>query len=166
MVVSTSNKNHIQNNWGKLKCSPIGPYLQMLGLAPGDANDTSNECKSSEFSSQFNSSMTEHLNVTNKLTSGLSSVTGQIQSIRKVLASIQQSAFNDLSMIAHKIFDLYLKIGKIFVVITKQITNILKIFKASVNTGAAITNLLLQLINLLRYPINGVIGLIKLFSRK
>lgn len=166
MVVSTSNKNHIQNNWGKLKCSPIGPYLQMLGLAPGDANDTSNACKSSEFSSQFNSSMTEHLNVTNKLTSSLSSVTGQIQGIRKVLASIQQSAFNDLSMIANKIFDLYLKIGKIFVVITKQITNILKIFKASVNTGAAITNLLLQLINLLRYPINGVIGLINLFSRK
>ena len=71
MVVSTSNKNHIQDNWGKLKCSPIGPYLQMLGLAPGDANDTSNQCKSSEFSSQFNSSMTEHINISSQLTPNL-----------------------------------------------------------------------------------------------
>ena len=45
-AVSTTNKNLIDSEWDKLKCSPIGPFLQMLGIAPGDVNETSNLCKS------------------------------------------------------------------------------------------------------------------------
>ena len=35
-VISTKNKEYINSNWGDLKCSPIGPFLQSAGLAPGD----------------------------------------------------------------------------------------------------------------------------------
>jgi hypothetical protein len=54
-AISTSNKDYINGNWDKIKCSPIAPYLQMMGVAPGNASDTATECKSSDFSSQFNS---------------------------------------------------------------------------------------------------------------
>ena len=60
------NKDFINENWNELKCSPLGPFLQMIGIAPGDAKNTSDSCKSSEFSSQFNSSMSEHINITSK----------------------------------------------------------------------------------------------------
>ena len=41
-AISQSNKDYINKNWDELKCSPIGPLLQMIGIAPGDVNDTSN----------------------------------------------------------------------------------------------------------------------------
>jgi len=35
-IISSTNKKNINENWNQLKCSPIGPFLQMTGLAPGD----------------------------------------------------------------------------------------------------------------------------------
>jgi phage-related minor tail protein len=164
-AISKSNRDFINDNWNSLKCSPIGPFLQMLGVAPGDVTQTSNTCKSSEFSSQFNSSMTEHLNITNKLTSGLSGVTGVIQQMRAKIASIEQSAFNDLSQVATQIFTIYVKIGNIFYVIIKNLMNIMNIFKSVVNMGASITSLTIAFINLLRVPVNGLINFVDAFRR-
>jgi hypothetical protein len=165
-AVSTSNKNYINENWDKIKCSPIGPYLQMLGVAPGNANDTATQCKSNDFSSQFNSSMTEHLNVSKQLSGGMGIITNQINSIRSVLANIQQEAFNDLSMVATKIFDIYKQIGQLMSLIIQHLTNILKIFKQVINIGAYSNRLLISLINLISYPINGINDLVTMFSRK
>jgi hypothetical protein len=165
-AVSTSNKNYINENWDKIKCSPIAPYLQMMGVAPGNANDTATECKASDFSSQFNSSMTEHLNVSNELAGGMSIITNQITSIRTVIANIQQEAFNDLSMVATKIFGLYVKIGELMQLVIQHLTNILKIFKQVVNIGSYTGTLLMQIINLISVPINGINDLVKMFSRK
>jgi hypothetical protein len=165
-AISSSNKNYINENWDKLKCSPIGPYLQMMGVAPGNANDTATECKASDFSSQFNSSMTEHLNVSKQLAGGMGIITNQINSIRSVLANIQQEAFNDLSMVATKIFDIYKQIGQLMSLIIQHLTNILKIFKQVVNIGAYSSRLLISLINLISYPINGINDLVTMFSRK
>lgn len=165
-AVSTSNKDYINGNWDKIKCSPIAPYLQMMGIAPGNASDTATECKSSDFSSQFNSSMSEHLNVSNQLAGGMSIITNQMNSVRTVLANIQQEAFNDLSMIATKIFGLYKKIGQLMSLIIQHLTNILKIFKQVINIGAYSSRLLISLINLLTYPINGINDLVTMFSRK
>jgi hypothetical protein len=165
-AISKNNKDYINENWDKLKCSPIGPYLQMMGIAPGNANDTATECKSSEFSSQFNSSMTEHLNVSKQLAGGMNIVSGQINTIRKVLANIQQEAFKDLSMVATKIFNIYIKIGQLMKLAMEQFTNILKIFKQFINVGAYSAKLLIGLINLIRIPVNGINNLIKMFTRK
>jgi hypothetical protein len=165
-AVSTSNKDYINGNWDKIKCSPIAPYLQMMGIAPGNASDTATECKSSDFSSQFNSSMSEHLNVSNQLAGGMSIITNQMNSVRTVLANIQQEAFNDLSMVATKIFGLYKKIGQLMSLIIQHLTNILKIFKQVINIGAYSSRLLISLINLLTYPINGINDLVTMFSRK
>ena len=55
MGISSSNISYINENWDKIKCSPIAPYLQMAGVAPGNASDTATECKSLDFSSNFNS---------------------------------------------------------------------------------------------------------------
>ena len=165
-AISTSNKDYINENWDKIKCSPIGPYLQMLGVAPGNANDTATECKSNDFSSQFNSSMTEHLNVSNQLAGGMSIITNQVNSIRSVLANIQQEAFNDLSMVATKIFDIYKQIGQLMSLIIQHLTNILKIFKQVINIGGYSSRLLISLINLISYPINGINDLVTMFSRK
>ena len=54
-IVSKKNKEYINSNWGELKCSPVGPLLQSIGLAPGDPTSTANKCQSSSFSNQFNS---------------------------------------------------------------------------------------------------------------
>jgi hypothetical protein len=165
-AVSTSNTNYINENWDKIKCSPIAPYLQMMGIAPGNANDTATECKSSDFSSQFNSSMTEHLNVSNQLAGGMSIITNQMNSVRAVLANIQQEAFNDLSMVATKIFDIYKQIGQLMTLIIKHLTNILRINKDLINIGAYSSRLLIALINLISIPINGINDLVRMFSRK
>jgi len=165
-AISTNNKEYINENWDKLKCSPIGPYLQMLGVAPGDASDTSASCKSSEFSAQFNASMTEHLNVSKQITGGMDIINTQINSIRKVLTNIQQEAFNDLSMVASKIFDIYVKIGKLMKLMVQQITNILKIYKELINVGAYSAKLLIAFINLIRVPVNGINDLVRMFKRK
>ncbi len=157
--VSQSNQDYIDENWGSLKCSPIGPFLQSMGIAPGDPNETSQACKSSEFNSQFSSNMAGTNQATSGLTSGLNAVTGQITNIKKVLAGIQQQAFKDLSSVANKIFDLYVKLGSILFIMIKHIVNILKIFKSSVKLGSAVTKLLLSFINLLRVPLNAVFSL-------
>ena len=162
-AISTSNTNYINENWDKIKCSPIAPYLQMLGVAPGNANDTATECKASDFSSQFNSSMTEHLNVSNELAGGMSIITNQMNSVRSVIANIQQQALKDLSMVATKIFGLYKQIGQLMSLIIKHLTNILKIFKEVVKVTAFSIELLMQLINVIADPVN-FIG--KLFTRK
>lgn len=164
-AVSKSNKDYVNKNWNQLKCSPIGPFLQMLGIAPGSSGETSNLCKSSEFSSQFNSSMTDHLNMTKELSGGLNIVTSKINDFRKVIASMEQRAFKDLSNVATKIFTIYVKIGNIFYIIMKQILNILNIFKQSVNVAGAIAKLLISFINLLEIPFNLTIGIISMFTR-
>ena len=165
-AVSKSNKDYINDNWAKLKCSPIGPFLQMLGIAPGNVNDTSNLCKSSAFSSQFNSSMTEHTNMTGKLTSGMGVLSSTMDKFRNVIASMEQRAFQDLANIATKIFTIYVKIGNIFYVMIKNLINIMNIFRKTVDFGASIAKLLIAFINLLRVPVNGMISFIKFFRRK
>jgi hypothetical protein len=164
-AVSKGNKSHINNNWDKLKCSPIGPFLQMTGLAPGNATGTSNKCKAFAFSSQFNSSMFEHINIANKLKNGMGMINGTINKFRSIIASIEQRAFDDLSKIAMQIFTIYIKIGNIFYVLVKHLTKIMNIFKATVNFGASIAKLLIAFMDLLRSPINGVINFVNAFSR-
>jgi phage-related minor tail protein len=164
-AISKSNKDYINDNWEEIKCSPLGPFLQMIGIAPGNASDTSSLCKSAEFSSQFNSGMTEHINMTNKLTDGLNSVSTTMNKFRVVLASMEQRAFDDMSNIATQIFNIYVKIGNIFYVMVKNLINIMSIFKATVNLGASITKLLIAFINLLRVPVNSVIGMVDFFTR-
>lgn len=164
-AVSKSNKDSINNNWDKLKCSPIGPFLQMTGLAPGNATGTSNQCKASAFSSQFNSSMFEHINITNKLNNSMGMMNGTINKFRSVIASIEQRIFDDLSRIAMQIFTIYVKIGNIFYVIVKHLSNIMNIFKATINFGGSIAKLLISFMNLLRAPVNGLISFVNAFSR-
>jgi len=164
-AVSKSNKDYVNNNWDAIKCSPLGPFLQMIGIAPGSASDTSSLCKSAEFSSQFNSGMSEHINMTNKLSGGLNVVNSTMNKFRTVIASIEQRAFEDISNIATQIFTIYVKIGNIFYVILKNLINIMNIFKATINLGASISKLLIAFMNLLRKPVNGVISLAKAFKR-
>ena len=33
-LVYHHHKKHVSQNWDKLKCSPLGPLLQLLGIAP------------------------------------------------------------------------------------------------------------------------------------
>ena len=165
-AISKSNKDYINNNWDRIKCSPLGPFLQMLGIAPGNATETANLCKASAFSAQFNSSMTEHVNMTGKLTEGMNSMSSTMNNFRKVVASMEQNAFKDISQIATQIFAIYVKIGNIFYVLVKNLINIMNIFKSSVNFGSSIAKLLLSFMNLLRVPVNGVINLSQAFTRK
>ena len=165
-AVSKTNKDYINNNWNKLKCSPIGPFLQMMGLAPGNASDTSNKCKANAFSAQFNSSMFEQVNITNKLTGGLGIVNQTMNKFRGVIASMEQRAFNDLSNLAKQLFTIYVKIGNIFYVLVKHLVNIMNIFKLTVNFGAGIAKLLIAFINLLRSPVNGTIKFVRAFRRR
>ncbi len=164
-LISKNNKDFINDNWDQLKCSPIGPFLQMIGIAPGDPTDTSNKCSSAQFSSQFNASMIDQINVTNKLNSNINFIQSTMNEFRKVIASMEQRAFEDLSLVATQIFNIYVKIGNIMYVIIKNLMNIMNIFKASINMGAAITKLLIAFINLIRVPLNGVIDLISFFKR-
>lgn len=152
--VSKSNKDYINDNWNKLKCTPIGPFLQLIKVAPGNMKDTSEECKSNSFSSQFNSSMTDSFNVQNKLTGQLGFIHGILGKFRKIIATIEQQAFKDLSRVATLIFSIYVKIGNIMFIMTQQLANILTIFKSSVNTAAAIGKLLIAFINLIAIPFN------------
>lgn len=164
-TVSKNNKDYINQNWDKLRCSPIGPFLQMTGIAPGNANSTSSSCKSAEFSSQFNTSMSEHVNATNKLSGGMNIINNTLQNIRGVLYNIKKEALKDLSTVFQQIFNIYIKIGNIFHVMIKHLVSILQIFKGTVNVGAAITSLLIDFINLIRDPINGLDDLISFFTR-
>jgi hypothetical protein len=164
-AVSKSNKDFINNNWDQLKCSPIGPFLQMTGIAPGDANSTSNMCKSAEFSSQFNSSMTEHINISSQLTGHLSIIQKTLNKFRGVIASMEQQAFEDLSVIATHIFTIYVKIGNIMYVIIKNLISIMGVFNQSVNFAASVAKLLITFINLLSIPVNGVIDFVDFFKR-
>lgn len=164
-AVSKNNKDYVNNNWDQLKCSPLGPFLQMIGIAPGDPNSTLNSCKSAEFSSQFNSSMSEHLNITNKLTGGLDIISSTVNKVRKVIASMEQRAFDDISKVATEIFKIYVKIGNIFYIIVKHLINIMNIFKYTINFGVSIGNLLIALIDLIRVPINVIYKIISFFSR-
>lgn len=165
-LVFPSTQNLVDKEWDKLKCSPIGPLLQMLGIAPGNVNDTSNLCKSSAFSSQFNSSMTEHINMTGKLTSGMGIINNTLDKFRNIIASMEQRAFEDLSNIATQIFTIYVKIGNIFYVMVKNLINIMNIFKKTIDFGASITKLLIAFINLAGSIINGFIGIINFFRRR
>jgi phage-related minor tail protein len=165
IVISKSNTDYINNNWEEIKCSPLGPFLQMIGVAPGNSSETSSLCKSAEFSSQFNSSMSEHINMTNKLSGGLDVVSSTMNKFRAVIASMEQRAFEDISNIATQIFTIYVKIGNIFYVIVKHLINIMNIFKATVNLGASVSKLLIAFINLLRVPVNGLISFMNAFKR-
>jgi phage-related minor tail protein len=164
-AVSKTNKDYINNNWNKLKCSPIGPFLQMLGIAPGSSNSTANLCKSSAFSSQFNSSMGEHINQTKNLSGSLNIVSDTMNKFRKVIASIEQRAFEDLAKVANQLFKIYVKIGNIFYVIVKNLINIMNIFKQTVNFSSSVAKLLIAFMNLLRVPVNGVINFVQFFTR-
>jgi hypothetical protein len=69
-------------------------------------------------------------------------------------------------MIATQLFTIYVKIGNIFFILIKHLINISEIFKQSVNFGAAISKLLIAFIDLLRIPVNALISLISVFTRK
>lgn len=158
-LISKKNRDFIDDNWDQLKCSPLAPFLQMVGVAPGNADETSASCKSSEFNSMFNSSMMEHANNMNLLNQSFGAISSQLNSFRGVIANIQQEAFKDLSNVASKLFEIYVKIGNIFMVIAKHMKNLLNILKSSVDTGANLMKLVIALINLIRKPINFVLRL-------
>jgi len=164
-AISKTNKDLINENWDQLKCSPLGPFLQMIGIAPGDANSTLNSCKSAEFSAQFNSSISSHLDLTNKLSGGLNILSSTVNKVRKVIASMEQRSFEDISKIATEIFKIYVKIGNIFYIIIKNLINIMNIFQNTVNFGISITNLLISFIDLVRVPLNIGFSLISAFTR-
>lgn len=164
-IVSKKNTDYINNNWNELKCSPIGPLLQMIGIAPGNSSETSNQCKSAEFSSQFSSSIKEHVNMTSTLNKGVNAITGTINSIRTAISSMEQRAFQDLASIATQIFSIYVKIGNIFYIIVKNLMNIMNIFKQSINFGASTARLLISFIDLLEIPVNMIISIITFFTR-
>ena len=159
-VISKTNKDYVNKKWGKLKCSPVGPLLQAMGIAPGNATDTANSCQSNSFSTQFNSSMSDQLNATSKLNEGMSSINGTMNKFRTVIANMQQKVFEDLSKVATMIFSIYVKIGNIIMVLNKNLLNIVNVFKHLVNTGAAVVILLMSFMNLIRVPINGLIKFI------
>ena len=156
-IISSTNRDYINQNWDKLKCSPIAPFLQMVGVAPGDANETSNACKSAEFNAMFNSGMLDHVKNTNLLTESFGKISNELNSFRAVIANIQQQAFKDLSVVASKLFEIYVKIGNIFMVLIKHIRNILQILKHTVNTGANLMRMVIALINLIRVPVNFIL---------
>ncbi len=156
-IISSTNRDYINQNWDKLKCSPIAPFLQMAGVAPGDANETSNACKSAEFNAMFNSGMLDHVKNTNLLTESFGKISNELNSFRAVIANIQQQAFKDLSVVASKLFEIYVKIGNIFMVLIKHIRNILQILKHTVNTGANLMRMVIALINLIRVPVNFIL---------
>jgi hypothetical protein len=156
-IISSTNRDYINQNWDKLKCSPIAPFLQMVGVAPGDANETSNTCKSAEFNAMFNSGMLDHIKNTNLLTESFGKISNELNSFRAVIANIQQQAFKDLSVVASKLFEIYVKIGNIFMVLIKHIRNILQILKHTVNTGANLMRMVIALINLIRVPVNFIL---------
>ena len=158
-VITNSNKNYINSNWGDLKCSPIGPFLQSSGLAPGDPKQTSNQCQSNSFSSQFNSSMTDQFKATSKLNEGFGQLSGSINNIRNMLVTIQQQSYKDLSNVADMLFGIYVKIGNIIMVINKNLMNILNVFKNLVNLGDAFGILIVSLINFIRPMINSIVHL-------
>ncbi len=158
-MISSSNREYINDNWDSLKCSPMAPLLQSMGVAPGDPTDTANACKSSEFNSMFNSSMTDQINNTNMLNQSFGMISNELNSVRTVIASIQQQAFKDLSNVASKLFEIYVKIGNIFMVLIKHMRNILEIMRYSVDTGANLMRLVIALINTIRVPINFILRL-------
>ncbi len=158
-MISSKNKDYIDENWDKLKCSPLAPFLQMVGVAPGDPDETSASCKSAEFNSMFNSSMSGHANNMNLLNQSFGAISGQLNTFRGVIANLQQEAFKDLSNVASKLFEIYVKIGNIFMVIAKHMKNLLNILKSSVDTGANLMKLVIALINLIRVPINFILRL-------
>ena len=160
-LISSQNRNFINSNWDKLKCSPLAPFLQMIGAAPGNAELTANECKSAQFNSMFNAGMSDHVNNMNLMNQSFGLIDGQMNKFRVVIANIQQQAFKDLSVVASKLFEIYVKIGNIFMVIAKHIRNMLKIFKFSVYTTTNLMKLVIALINLIRKPINFVLRLTK-----
>ena len=159
-VISSSNRDYINTNWDKLKCSPIAPLLQSMGVAPGDPTETANACKSSEFNSMFNSGMSAHVNNTNMLTKNFGMISEEMNTFRAVIANIQQQAFKDLSMVATKLFDIYVKIGNIFMVLIKHLRNILETMRYSTDTGLNMMSLVIALMNQIRVPINYTLRLV------
>ncbi len=159
LMVSSENKSFINNqkNWDKIKCTPLGNLLQTMGIAPGDPNSTAVQCKSSEFNQMFNTSMVGQNKNTNMLNNGLGMLTNEINSIKGVIKNIQQQALENLAKISSKLFDIYIKIGRIYFVFIKHLKNILNIFKNSVDVMTNILRLVIALINLIRQPINYVL---------
>ena len=164
-AISKQNQDYVNKNWNSLKCTPIGPFLQMLKIAPGDPNSTSQSCQSNAFSSQFNSSMSDQFKATSKLSDGLNGMSNMLNKFRSVLANIQQSIFKAISKIATLIFSLYVKIGNILFVFSQQIVNILNIFKQVVTVMAAISKILVGFINLIRIPFNMMYSLYLIVKR-
>jgi hypothetical protein len=159
--ITNKNVDYINENWDQLKCSPIAPFLQMVGLAPGNSKDTANSCKSSEFNSMFNSGMLGHTKNLNMMNKSMNLVNGQLNSFRTVIANMQQQAFKDLSMVTSKLFEVYVKIGNIFMVIVQHLVRMLKIMRYSVDTMANLMKVFIALINIIRLPINFVARLMK-----
>ena len=159
-MISQSNRDYVNQNWDKLKCSPMAPLLQSMGIAPGDPTSTANACKSGEFNSMFNASMTDQLKNTSMINKSVGLISNELGSFRKVIASLQQQAFKDLSNVASKLFEIYVKIGNIFMVLIKHVRNILKIMRYSMDTSANLMLLVIALINLIRKPVNFILRLI------
>ena len=89
--------------------------------------------------------MTEHINVTKKMSENLGSITSTMNKFRSVIASMEQRAFEDLAAVASQIFAIYVKLGNIFYVLIKNLMNIMTIFKNSVNVASNIVNFFLKL---------------------
>ena len=155
--ISKNIQKKIEDNWDKLKCSEVGSIFQMLGLVPGNAQKTQNMCKSSSFNNMFNTYMQKYNSNFNIISTILESLNNQILSMKKVINTLRQEVFNNLSKLSTKIFMLYASVANIFFIILKHIKNILNMFKYSINTGMGMFQIIGSLINIIRGPINKLI---------
>lgn len=161
-VINSKNQKIINENWGTLKCSPIGPILQSLGVAPGNMNDTSAQCKSSEFSAMFDSKIKGQMNITNILGNNVKSMSNQMQSMRAVIKNIQQQSFKNLQNVATKLFIIYVKIGNLAMSFLRVFKDVLKVYKYLIHNLIGILRILIAFMNLIRRGLNKLFKLFRI----
>jgi len=156
-IISKKIKKKIDDNWSKLKCSDVGNFLQMAGIAGGDAKTTQSNCKSSSFNSMFSKNMSQYTGKMNMFSTILEGLNKELNSVKTVINSIKKQMYENLQKVATKIFILYAMIGKIFMIFMKHIKNILNILKYSLNMGIGLFSIIGSLINIIRKPINFIL---------
>jgi len=120
--------------WPSIKCTPLGQILHpIFGPSGISSAQNSQTCNTGMFSSMFSSSISSTNSNVSLLSEITSSISSDVNNMRTKIQSMEQSAFNDLTDIATKIFKAYGRIAQLLVTVYGIVAKVGKVFKDILN---------------------------------
>lgn len=128
----------VKNNWSSFQCTTVGGWLYpFFGPSNISLADNEAQCNAQKFDNMFSNSIQGTNNNISSLTNVTNELNNSVNNIRNKISSMERAIFKDINNIWQKIWAIYYKIIKMFMILYTIIQKMVGVFLQLISIGAA-----------------------------